>query len=1514
MNNKYIKLGFAISAMSLYFAGCGDDVLVSEEASQFSTVNSLDAKDCSDSTEGSMAFVKSKATMYVCSDGEWVAMSDHEAVQYRCESKELKDKSGFAIICDGDTIGVVKNGKDGKDGSDGKDGKNGTNGTDGKDGKNGSNGTNGSNGSDGQNGASVDSAAINKAIKDALSSASAKSQSEIDEALKNLSSASAKSQKDVDDALKNLSSATDKFGEDIDSKFNDAYSSWNAELEDKSCAIVDTVRDNEKAIITVTIRCGEAETKMEIPFTSVNENLAKVYKKHVVVRFPVQATKETNSKNIYEEIWKNLKGGENAELTVTDLDEKFAPSGKVFMQDLFASANKSFVTIEETNEKAVEYKVARLEGDLDITNLTTPVVKLRVKLNLSNNAFGAFGGFGSNATDVIYNAYADLSEESDTVVVDFLTDYKAARVKNLVDAGSKFAAANKQANEELAAALYLNNKNSDEYPAFEHFVPDQLGLLEHFNSIAWVMALIDQKSKTPGFNAVYNAFRNVFAENGNFNKAITTTYAGEDRSMFFVDYLALLIDANFFKWNQMQHGDYTAETNVWSGTDAVYYKILQNGFVEAYKLKVEDAKVFNAPSGYSSKVYKSDVEGGYFHYFEYIENEQVWYPITLWAVGVATVEKVCDADAVNSTFFYSFDGLDENAVCVCDNGECYWQDTENVCLGRNKGDKGSAFFNGEIQEYECAEVECNPSASSCVGFELVPVWESSSSVGSSSSSFEDQGGRTPEELANDPSSKLYLGTCDETKQGSEKTFNINSAELATTTGHEKFVCDGAMWRQKTQLEEKYGVCTKSVMEMGMIKYAYGSEYYKCDYLDKQKRYEWIATDAFDAYAGTACHYGNVDKNLFSEDDYYICVTAKDENGKIRLDNKGNHVHEWRNATADDYCVGDHIVSTTQKVADENLGELTFNEKCEFQSSVYVRNKTAENSTEWISNWTFAANNIPATGYVYVIFMEGYTDNELFSCAGYCDHYPIDRVKSELAAASSSSEQQKLLNIICNMGDYKRVSAGAYAVDTIAFEVEVQLSEAEIKKTYVASAKRNDWHQVTVADKLGECNASKMNSQTGVSAYGDKKVKCNDITAGNGVYAWVVADGLDANENLGLCLRGNVGSYKIINDAYYVCEKTDSYSLVDGGETPESASSTAWVEYSDENKFLNKMIGTDCDDVNDATTSTSDIKKLNGNRYKCSVHEGDAKWVDANVDYSLQKICNSESENTMIKISSSSYTCEYKDENQFYQWREATLEEANGECNAEKMRSQEDVVRYKGNVYKCDYDGENYAWVDASIDEQLRRLCSYDMAHADSKTVEESFDGTLYVCDELSSSSTWIETSAKNLCNEYFKEPLRYNSSYGTSDDNNTAIRDISIIPCSDADTAKCADESKKFVCNIDLGYKTLSYVSEDDGNTWNDVQTYCNAQNQNEEPIHALNKACEFANNKWAEMLDTLYRVYEQTEYYVLSNNKWVKASDANKYCTARYGNNSSATCLFENEMYSYCDDSYKWQNGCITR
>ena len=1400
MKKNTLKIALAASAMTLFFAGCGDDLLYSQDGNQFTTVTALNPDDCSDSTEGSMAFVKSKATMYVCSEGEWIAMNDHEAIQYRCESKELKDKSGIAIICDGsDTIGVVYNGKDGKDGTNGK---------------NGTNGTNGTNGSAGDDGKDADMDKIQKDIDAKLSSASAKNKKDIDDALKNLSSASAKNQKDVDDAIKGLSSASAKNEKDIndklssasaknekdindklssasreiDEKFDDAYSSLSAELEDKKCEIVNTERNDETAIITVTIRCGEAETKMEIPFTPVNENLAKVYKKHVVVRFPVQANKETKTNDIYEEIWKNLKGGDNAELTVTDLDEKFAPSGKVFMQDLFASANKSFVTIEETNEKTVEYKVARLEGDLDITNLTTPVVKLRVKLNLSNNAFGAFGGFGSNATDVIFNAYADLSDASDTVVVDFLTDYKAARVKNLVDAGSKFAAANKQANEELAGALYL--ENSEEYPSFEHYAPDQIGLAENFNSIVWVMALIDQKDKTPGFNSVYNAFRNVFAENGNFNTAVNTTYAGKEHSMFFVDYLALLIDANFFKLNQMQHGDNTAETNVWSGTDAVYYKILQNGFVEAYKLKVEDAKVFNDPSGYSSKVYKSDVEGGYFRYFEYIENEQVWYPVTLWAVGVATVEKVCDADAVNSTFFYSFEGLDENAVCVCDNGKCYWQDAENVCLGRNKGDKGSAFFDGKIQEYECAEVECNPSASSCVGFELGPVSpNSSNSVASSSSAAS---GMTPEEQANNPESKLYLGECSATvNEGKEKLFDYKNAELATTTSKITFVCDGSKWRQKDYHDEKYGICSKTTMEKGEVKEENGSEHYKCDYLDKQEKYEWIATDWQDVYNEKACHYGYVNKKMVTGSGYeYVC----EENSEY-TDNWGNHSHEWRETTVDEYCVGDRVEATVQKLEDEDLGESTFNEKCSYHGSTYARNNTASGAKKWVYYGNFTNES---TRNSALLFLNGYKDNIIYACNDwvniYCEPDSVETVQSKIASNMPEDEKQKWINVLCNYGDYKQASGYA---DGIAFEVNVTLKSGENPKTFVASAKRDDWHEPTFEEIYGKCDEDKMKNQTKVAVYGGEKYKCNYISGGpsSGYYSWVKASDLDENATLGICSRNRRKDAAVVGDVYYECLSNGNAEGI-----PASSSSTDWLEIN-ENEYLNAKFGyceTDRGDTkNIADIKSETLKDGESHSFKCSIAKDVVndygKWVDASTDIALNQICNRDNEGATVTKESVIYVCVYKDESSMYQWI---------------------------------------------------------------------------------TSDEYCETHGENL-------------TYGGYHDNPHSSSSVSHC----GESYACQTETDKKICHVG----TESFVKLD--SVWQSVAVYCDK--------HSTGYACEFVNHE-GNIDESTVKYYEQTEYYVNTEQGYKKAETAEEYCEA-FSPNHKGLCVFEFNVYSYCPGFGEW-------
>ncbi|WP_297702399.1 FISUMP domain-containing protein [uncultured Fibrobacter sp.] len=74
---------------------------------------------------------------------ENVYQTEGAEVDFSCTTKPLKDSSGVKIICNGDSIGVVLNGKDGEKGAKGDAGKNGKDGKDGKDGKNGEDGKDG---------------------------------------------------------------------------------------------------------------------------------------------------------------------------------------------------------------------------------------------------------------------------------------------------------------------------------------------------------------------------------------------------------------------------------------------------------------------------------------------------------------------------------------------------------------------------------------------------------------------------------------------------------------------------------------------------------------------------------------------------------------------------------------------------------------------------------------------------------------------------------------------------------------------------------------------------------------------------------------------------------------------------------------------------------------------------------------------------------------------------------------------------------------------------------------------------------------------------------------------------------------------------------------------------------------------------------------------------------------------------------------------------------------------------
>ncbi len=150
----------------LLLVGCSDTVTqVTQESVQVVALLD-DLQNCSDDNEGEQALVKESSTLFACVDGEWVVVLEQardtvylegkvEKIyenSYSCELETISDKSGVKIVCDGDSIGVVKNGRDGRDGDDGVDG------TDGKDGKNGSDaesgidGAAGTDGTDGEDG------------------------------------------------------------------------------------------------------------------------------------------------------------------------------------------------------------------------------------------------------------------------------------------------------------------------------------------------------------------------------------------------------------------------------------------------------------------------------------------------------------------------------------------------------------------------------------------------------------------------------------------------------------------------------------------------------------------------------------------------------------------------------------------------------------------------------------------------------------------------------------------------------------------------------------------------------------------------------------------------------------------------------------------------------------------------------------------------------------------------------------------------------------------------------------------------------------------------------------------------------------------------------------------------------------------------------------------------------------------------------------------------------------------
>ena len=133
-----------------FLAACGDEATNQVIQDNLILVSSTkELPKCTKDNEGAEAFVKGETSERICIDGKWTALasSKKDTVVVKdtviikdkssCTTKELKDKSGVKIVCNGDSVGVVLNGKNGAKGDKGdtgaagKDGTNGKNGTDG---------------------------------------------------------------------------------------------------------------------------------------------------------------------------------------------------------------------------------------------------------------------------------------------------------------------------------------------------------------------------------------------------------------------------------------------------------------------------------------------------------------------------------------------------------------------------------------------------------------------------------------------------------------------------------------------------------------------------------------------------------------------------------------------------------------------------------------------------------------------------------------------------------------------------------------------------------------------------------------------------------------------------------------------------------------------------------------------------------------------------------------------------------------------------------------------------------------------------------------------------------------------------------------------------------------------------------------------------------------------------------------------------------------------------------------
>lgn len=712
-------------------------------------------------------------------------------------------------------------------------------------------------------------------------------------------------------------------------------------IDSLACRVDSSWTDTKASLINVQISCGSGSSIIQLPTLVPNKNLTKHYKKTVMVRFPY-----FDNRGMYSH-------GNTAELTVMEVDSNFERTGKNFVSELYLSKQTKFTLYQNPNlqiDDELEY-VSFLANDVDVTNMMNSYAQFRVRLERTTSSDNGRGrSFGSEgSSEIVYMAFVNM-DDGDTIVVDFVSDYKAARIETLMKKkGTDFAKASKQANDEITEALALGK----DFHAVEFYMSDSVENNEAFAALSWPMVLSNLESRSglvSNYNRTYADYRDLFAKEGNFNTAINQQfYEWDERdNMILVEYPIFFIDY-FVEFSNM--GLYWEYDEIPDTLDT-YEKFAQHGLKDAYELPACDLK--------QDPIYVSQVAGGMFKYFKCNGRSELWYPIVGFSKFVDEIASSIAGECNDSTAgkFFMIDSVGKPIVAEC-NGKS-WTRSDDLKSALCKGKQEGSFVSGVggrgyVQYFRCVADSTGNMVGDSVGYYEYAIGEQCNAktkdtlytipndeyfyiCDTLSKSFVMVNGLSSSSGMLDTIARMQLGKCDTAKANEVGTIYV-------TTQQKAFVaCElngngVGLWREADPTEVVFGVCTDSLMKASAIykldeyewddSYLTKKEHYKCDcdYVWEEtadgevtvakRSYvncHWTVADNLDLKLNKACNSSIIDSVASSGDDEYTCDQIEKYIGG------SSSIHRvWNQVDPDREC---------PRIVAPNGGEPWLNEPCD----------------------------------------------------------------------------------------------------------------------------------------------------------------------------------------------------------------------------------------------------------------------------------------------------------------------------------------------------------------------------------------------------------------------------------------------------------------------------------------------------------------------------------------------------------------------------------------------------------